>query len=256
MRTSKIVVLAAVLAPCLMAAVARAGTVYTEGFEGSGYDFYSDPGSSAGISTTQFHSGLQSAQFTLDATHFAYTRWKSVDISAYGWTLGDITASDWVMRTLGRSDLAPYFLFTIATPDTTQETLAIQFSLPAIADNTWTQNNVDGTTLFHVVGDRTGLGATQYSSSNGGGLLSALRAETYSGSTTWGSFLVTRVRVGAGLWDASQTWNGYVDDVTIGSAAATAVPLPTAMWSGLALLAGLGGFAWLRRRRGADSFLS
>lgn len=229
----------------LLAMMFRAGwaSTFTEGFEGlpSSYNFYADPGSSAGISNTVAHSGSQSAQFTLDATHFAYTRWKSGDLTSYGIKLSDLEASDWVERTLGRSDLSPYFLFTVATPDVSQETLAIQFSMAPISDNVWTQNIINrSSTTFHVVGDRTGLGATEFSASGTQGTLDDLSAKTYSGSTTWGDFSVTYVRVGVGLWDASQEYNGFADDVTVSGA--PAVPEPATMLllgSGLLSLVGL-----------------
>ena len=59
------------VAACAIVAVALnaviAGAAYIQGFEGSGpFNFYNDPGSSAGISTTVAYSGSQSAEFTLD----------------------------------------------------------------------------------------------------------------------------------------------------------------------------------------------
>jgi hypothetical protein len=243
MMTSRVLAMGALAAVLCVAGAAQAD--YNQGFEGSGYDFYAQAGSSSGISTVHY-SGSKSAQFTLDATRFAYTRWKSEDISSYGFKLKDITASAWEMRTLGRSDLAPYLLFTIATPDTTQETLAIQFSMPAILDNVWTQNIVDSTTLVHVNGDRTGLATTEFSPSYGGGSLAALVAKEYSSGVYWGDFAVTYVRVGVGLWDAAQTYNGYVDDVVVASTAVP-VPVPAAVLLGLLGL----GAAGLKLRKEA-----
>lgn len=238
----KVFVVTAVLALlCLMTFSVGRASIFTEGFEGlpSSYNFYADSGSSAGISTTVAHSGSQSAQFTLDAAHFAYTRWKSGDLTSYGIKLSDLQASDWVMRTSGRSDLSPYLLFTLATPDTSQETMAIQFSMASITDNVWTQNTINRSlTTFHVVGDRTGLGATEFSASGTRGTLNDLSANTYSGSTLWGDFLVTYVRVGVGQWDAYQAYNGYADDVTV-------APIPGAVWL---LGSGLVGLVGIRRR--------
>ncbi len=229
----------------ILAATASAGIVYTQGFEGTGYNFYNDPGSAAGTTASVAHSGDQSAQFTLDDTHFAYTRWKSEDLSSYGWKLGDVTASAWEMRTYGQSTLAPYFLFTIKTPDTNQETLAIQFLMPGIGDNVWTLNTVDrDTTTFHVVGDRTGLAAGTFSSSGTQGTLNDLAATEYTPGVLWGSFDIQYVRIGVGLWDTSQTYNGYADDVTIGSA--SAAPEPGSI---LLLTSGLIGLAFAARRR-------
>ena len=242
MKRSMMAVTLTLAAAALLLPVSSALAAYTEGFEGTGYDFYQDSGSSAGVASAVAHSGLQSAQFTLDATHFAYTRWKTPDITSYGITLNNVMASDWVMRTAGRSDLAPYLLFTIDTPDTSQETLAIQFLMPSIADNTWTLNTIDrNATTFHVVGDRTGLGATEFSASGTQGTLNDLAAKTYAGSTTWGDFNISHVRVGVGLWDASAVWNGYADDVSL-----SAVPEPASM----SLLAfALGGLVLFRKRK-------
>jgi hypothetical protein len=242
MKRSMIVVTLTLVAAALLPPVSSALAAYTEGFEGTGYDFYQDPGSSAGVASAVAHSGLQSAQFTLDATHFAYTRWKTPDITSYGLTLNNVMASDWVMRTAGRSDLAPYLLFTIDTPDTSQETLAIQFLMPSIADNTWTLNTIDrNATTFHVTGDRTGLGATEFSASGTQGTLNDLAAKTYAGSTTWGDFNISHVRVGVGLWDAAAVWNGYADDVSL-----SVVPEP----STIALVSvGIFGGLILRRRQ-------
>jgi hypothetical protein len=224
--------------------VGNAVASYIQGFEGSGYDFYADTGSSADVTTAASHTGSQAAEFTLDAAHFAYTRWKSEDLSSYGFKVKDVIASDWAERTLGRSDLAPYLLFTVATPDTGQETLAIQFSMPTMSDNTWTQNIINrDVTTFHVTGDRTGLGTTEFSASGTQGTLNDLASRTYSGTTKWGDFAVTRVRIGVGLWDASQTWHGYADDLAVSS-----VPEPCAI--AMLITAGLGMlvYAWRRRR--------
>jgi hypothetical protein len=241
MKRSVIVIVAALVLG--MAGAAQAG--YFEGFEGSGpFDFYADPGSLSGVTTAQAYGGTQSAEFSLDAAPFAYTRFKSVDISSYGYTLNDIQASDWVKRTLGRTDLSPYLLFTVATPNTPlgSETMVIQFSMAAISDNVWTENAIDrNTTTFHVSGngafDRTGLTPGTFSSSGTQGTLDALSAITYSGSTTWGDMPVTAVRVGVGQWDASQAYTAYVDNLNVTPEPAT-----------LSFLA-LGGVAALVRRR-------
>ena len=123
--------------------------------------------------------------------------------------------------------------------------------MASISDNVWTQNVVDQSTIIHVNGDRTGLSATEFSPSNGGGALSALSATTYSGSTLWGDFLVTYVRVGVGLWDASQTYNGYADDINVTGAvlANESGPEPVTM---AGLMLGLGGLVtYIRKRRTA-----
>jgi hypothetical protein len=218
-------------------AAGAANAAYTEGFEGSGYNFYADTGCTSGVTTAQAYSGSQSAEFVLNDARFAYTRWKSEDISSYGFKLKDIAASAWEKRTVGRSDLAPYFLFTIATPDTSQETLAIQFSMPTIADNVWSQNIVNSSTIIHVSGDRTGLLTTEFSPSNSGGSLAALAAKEYSSGVLWGDFAVTYVRIGVGLWDAAQAYTGYADNVTV-------TPEPTTM-----ALLGLGGLLFARKKK-------
>jgi len=223
-----------------------AGAAYIQGFEGSGpFNFYNDPGSSAGISTTVAYSGSQSAEFTLDNEPFAYTRWKSEDLSSYGLTLNNVIASDWVMRTDGRSDLSPYLIFSVATPNdpNPDDTMIIQFSMTSIADNTWTQNTIDrNSTTFHVVGDRTGLTPGTFDASGTQGTLDQLAATTYSGSTTWGDLPVTYVRISVGEWDASQTWHGYADDLTVVPEPGTLTLLGLAGLSGLAMM-------WIRRRR-------
>ena len=46
---------------------------------------------------------------------------------------------------------------------------------PSIPQGRWFTQGINGNSIIHVVGNRTGLTSAKFSSSNGGGLLSALR---------------------------------------------------------------------------------
>jgi hypothetical protein len=123
--------------------------------------------------------------------------------------------------------------------------MVIQFAMPTIADKTWTQNIVGrNTTTFHVVGDRTGLTPGTFSAGGTQGTLDALAATTYSGSTKWGDLAISYVRIGVGNWDASQTWDGYADALTVSGGA---VPEPSALLLFGTVLCGLAGALWRRR---------
>ncbi|MEO6808782.1 MAG: hypothetical protein ABI353_06690 [Isosphaeraceae bacterium] len=218
----------------------------TEGFEGSSYDFYSDPGSAASLSTAVKHNGLQSAMLSIANTD-QYARVK-LDISSSNLTLGQITsASYFVKRTVGGPEEAPYIIFSIAAPGLgSDDTLAVMYNYPAIVTGAnWAEINVNANSqLFHVEGATPGL--TNQSSIT----LSQISASEYSPGVSWGSLKVDFVRFGLGLASAGGgPTTAYVDDMTINYNDLQAVPEPATLISaGIAVVIGLGlGFA--RRRR-------
>ncbi len=87
----------------------------------------------------------------------------------------------------------------------------------------WYTDGLNGGDQVHVVGDRTGLNPGEFVS-GGTGLLSALRARTFDGETTWGDLPILGVRVGAGEWPNSTWFECYVDDIIV----AKALELPPA----------------------------
>jgi hypothetical protein len=243
-------VLLAILTLALAApAWVEAGQI-TEGFEGSSYNFYSESGGSAGLSTSVVHSGSQSAMLSIADTD-KYAR-VLLDISSSNLTLGQITsASYWVNRTAGGPEEAPYIIFSIAAPGHgPDDTLAVMYNYPAIRNSDgWTQINVNvNSQLFHVEGDTPGLSTPSSTT------LSQISASEYSSGVMWGSLKVNYVRFGLGLASAGKgLTTAYVDDMTINYNDLQAVPEPATLVSaGIAVVMGLGlGFARRRRAKSA-----
>jgi hypothetical protein len=127
--------------------------------------------------------------------------------------------------------------------DSNTESLVIQFSSQNATPTAgaWVTETFDGSNNVHVVVDRGGLAAGDYSPDSTPDKLSDLYSEIYSGTTLWGDLNVFRVRIAAGFFNAGagdQDYTALVDNLSV-----TAVPEPTT----LAVL-GLGVLGLLRRR--------
>ena len=241
----KISALAGVCALALAAAgSAHAADSLVIDFESGGYTLAGDGGGSATLSSAQFVSPGNSAQLMLPngATDFA----KVIVDGSFG-PLGGFTGSfsAYVPTGNDRADLFPYMYVGVDsnqngvfdfTGGPTGDSFVILFE-PSGANplGTWYVDGLDATDTVHVVGGRQGLAALDYSSSNGGGLMSSLFGENGS---AWGGYDVLQVRVGAGEWPNGGAYTAFVDDIS--------VPEPASM----ALLGmGLLGLRLVRRRR-------
>ena len=213
----------------------------------TGYSFGTDAGATLQRSTEQAHSGLYSAKLQLsDANPSA--DFAKINVPWTSSTLGQTSATCWdyVPSSNVRSDVAPYLYFIVdcnsnGLYDYPNDGLVIAFVTGSESNPTdaWFQTSLDSTTKVHVVGNRTGLGATEFSSSNGltMGTLADLCAKPYSGATTWGDLSMVMVRAGAGEWPGATGYTAYVDDLTV-------VPEPATM-----CLLGVGAVALIRRRK-------
>lgn len=145
------------------------------------------------------------------------------------------------------NNVAPYGIFGVDVNNDgiwdstlTTDALVIAFIPGPYATDTWFTTGLDASTNVHVVGNRAGLGVNDFSSSSGGGLLSALDA-TSTGSGLWGDLNLLRVYVEIGSWPGVNTYNSYVDNLTVSE-----VPEPLT----LSLFGvGFAGMAALRRRK-------
>ncbi len=112
-------------------------------------------------------------------------------------------------------------------------------------EGAWSQSGLNSSTIVHVVGNRTGLADGEFSSSNGGGLLSDLYNHNFDGHKTWGDLNLLEARVGAGEWPESvpTSFTSYVDDIVVTSAGNSNPVTPTAT-NGLCLGSGCGPVAF------------
>ena len=212
-------------------------------FEDGGYTLAADGSATIALSTEQSHSSSHSVKIQLsDAT--PGSDFGKINVP-YSGLLSQTTATCWdyVPSTNDRPELAPYLYFIVdnnknGTYDYPNDGLVIAFLSGAVANptDTWFQASLDGTTMVHVVGDRTGLAAGTFSASGTQDTLDNLRATAFSGTETWGDQNVILVRAGAGEWPGASNYTAYVDDITV-------VPEPATM-----VLLGLGGLL-LRKRK-------
>ncbi len=208
----------------LVASQASWAAVATVGFETgeTGYTFGLDGAATAAVSTAQAHSGQYSAKLQLSngspSTDFAKI---NVPFSA---PLDQTIMSCWayVPSSNARPDLAPYPYIIVdannnGSYDYPNDALIITWMASNSSNDAWFPMVLKSTTKVHVVGNRSGLGATEFSSSHGDtmGTLADLRAKIFSGSTTWGSLNVILTRVGAGEWPGAANYVAYVDDIRV-----------------------------------------
>ncbi len=218
----------------------------TVDFEGGGYTLAADGAAIIGLSTDQSHSALNSVKIQLsDAS--PGSDFGKINVPCSG-TLNQTTATAWsyIPSTNSRPELAPYIYFILdsdnsGTYNYPNDSLVIAFVTGSTANptDTWFQIGLDASTKVHVVGNRTGLGATEFSASNSSlmGTLGDLCSTTFSGSTTYGDLNLIIARVGAGEWPDAANYTAYVDDITI-------IPEPATM----SLLA-IGALSLIRRKK-------
>jgi hypothetical protein len=120
------------------------------------------------------------------------------------------------------ANLAPYMYFEVDSNnngffDFPNDSFVIAFVTGSnpVPQGCWITDGINGATVVHVVGNRTGLAVNEFSSSFGGGLLSALRSTIFSGSTTWGDLNIVHARVGAGEWPGAGYFEAFVDDIVV-----------------------------------------
>jgi hypothetical protein len=221
---------------CAVGTSANADTI-TQGFEGGGFTLSGTGGSSATISSSPVHSGVQAVNLSGPGTGDAEA---DVDVSSASLTLGNITSGNyWVNLISGTNVNAPYIYFLVATPGGTAAVVMFNPHDMGIDLSTgvWTDIQIDpSTTAFHVGGVTTGI------ADPGGLTLADLVSTDYSPGVTWGSFAVSEADIELGQEGDDSLSNYNVDDLTLVSS----VPEPASM----ALLgSGLFGLGVIRRRR-------
>ena len=230
----------------ILAEGVASAAVFTEGFEGFGYNLINGTIVTA---PAPVHSGNQSLDLTI-ANSADYARVK-LDVSSLNLTLGQITSADyWVNKSDPAAEQAPYILFSIVVPGQSvgyDSTLAVMYNNPGVTATGWQDVSINTNQLFHVEGDTIGL--TNPSSIT----LADLDASTYSPGVTWGSLLVDYVRIGYGQGgnDGVGAQTAYVDDLSINyTSTSGAIPEPATIiiWS---LLGGLGIAIAHRQKRAA-----
>lgn len=241
MKRSMIAVTLTLAAATLLlpVSVARSASMSTdfEAAPGSGYDLFF-----GAVQSTDFaHSGTYSIKLPIPSDVDNPTVRMIPDA---GDTLNNLNGSFWAYVPTGYTNV-PYMIFGVDTDEngwgTGSDSLVIAFVNTPATHDAWFQNGLDGSTLVHVVGNRTGLTAGTYSASGTQDTLANLRNMTVSGSTTWGDLNVNRAYIEAGLWPGVTSFTGYVDDMAL-----TVVPEPGT----LSLLAfALGGLVLIRKRK-------
>jgi len=178
-------------------------------------------------------SGDYSIRITLSEPS-DYARVRVVDPGIEGLTLGNCSGMFAAMVVPGSlPGQGPYMMFEVdANKNGEFDGYGVGLDALVIAAGTgigtrpqghWYTDGLNGGDQVHVVGDRTGLNPGEFVS-GGTGLLSALRARTFDGETTWGDLPILGVRVGAGEWPNSTWFECYVDDIIV----AKALELPPA----------------------------
>jgi hypothetical protein len=234
---------------CAMIAMVGMSTsiqAVTVDFEGGGYTLAADGAATIALSTEQSLSSSHSVKIQLSNAS------PGVDFGKinvpYSGSLNQTTATAWdyIPSSNTRPELAPYIYFILdsdnsGTYNYPNDSLVIAFISGSTANptDTWFQTSLDASTKVHVVGNRTGLGTTEFSASNSPlmGTLGDLRSKTFSGSTTYGDLNVIIARVGAGEWPDASNYTAYVDNVSV-------VPEPATM-----ALLGLGGLLFARKKK-------
>lgn len=217
-------------------------TTFSEGFEGSSYNFYADTGATAETSTALAHSGSQSVYFSIP-TGPNYAR---VEVPAPGgYTLQNLTsASFWVNRVGTDTELTPYLIIGLscATCDggayAGADIIAIQ-NIGSVAANTWTDIAIDpNTTSFHLYDNNTST--------------NIVNPTTLAGLyTDWGTADIDYFKIAYGLAGGNTngaTYQVYADDLSVGLADVVAVPLPGTLPLFVGGLGVLGLVAWRRKK--------
>ena len=207
----------------------------------------------AALSTDQAHSATHSAKLQLTDIANEESR---VRFGVTG-TLANAVTTYWsYVPGTGTSSLIPYVYYYVDTNKNGVmdglvaggDSYVLEFANGAFNEGQWNQTVFDSTVNVHVYGNRDGLGACDFSSSCGGGLLSALNVTVdLDGGGTWGGSTVWRAYVSTGVWGGSGPYTAYVDDINYSS---SPVPEPSAILL-FATVVGLLGISALQRRRPA-----